>query len=278
MFLRAAIFILLSACLFGKTVPAHAADAPNLTVSAAVSLKEAMTDILQQYERDTAKHVQLNIGATGQLLAQIREGAPIDVFIAASDAQMEQANKAELIDPATRTVIATNRLVLIVPTSAKDSPRDFGELASPMIKRLAIGQPKIVPAGEYAMQVLKKLDLESPLKDRLIFGSSVRQVLDYVERGEVDAGIVYATDPQQAGEGKVRVVAVADEAWHDPIRYVGAIVRETRHFAAADEFLRYLRDDAAQAIFTKRGFAPPVRQPGGPATQPTPAAAQPAPR
>ena len=243
---------------------AAAADAADVCVSAAVSLKEAMTDVAQRYEHDTAKHVRLNFGATGQLLAQIREGAPIDLFIAASDDQMEQAAKAELIDPATRVIVASNRLVLIVPTSAKDSPQGFNDLASPKLNRLAIGQPKIVPAGQYAMQVLKKLDLESPLKDRLVFGSSVRQVLDYVERGEVDAGVVYATDAELAGERKVRVVAVAQEKWHDPIHYVAAIVRATKHDAAADEFLRYLREDAAQSLLAKRGFTPLA----APATRP----------
>ena len=221
-----------------------------------------MTDVAKQYERDASKHLELNFGATGQLLAQIREGAPIDLFIAASEDQMDQAVKAELVDSATRVVVANNRLVLIVPASATDSPRGFTDLASPTVKRLAVGQPKIVPAGQYAMQVLKKLDLESSQKDRLVFGSSVRQVLDYVERGEVDAGIVYATDAQLAGKGKVRVVAVADERWHDPIHYVAAIVRATKQYPAAAEFVRYLRDDRAQSLLSKRGFAPP------PATQP----------
>ncbi len=243
---------------------AAAADAADVCVSAAVSLKEAMTDVAQRYEHDTAKHVRLNFGATGQLLAQIREGAPIDLFIAASDDQMEQAAKAELIDPATRVIVASNRLVLIVPTSAKDSPQGFNDLASPKLNRLAIGQPKIVPAGQYAMQVLKKLDLDSPLKDRVVFGSSVRQVLDYVERGEVDAGVVYATDAELAGERKVRVVAVAQEKWHDPIHYVAAIVRATKRDAAADQFLRYLREDAAQSLLAKRGFTPLA----APATRP----------
>lgn len=243
-------------CFFATLSSAPAAETRDVSVSAAVSLKEAMTEVARQYERGTSKHVQLNFGATGQLLAQIREGAPIDVFIAASDEQIDQAGKAGLIDPATRVVVASNRLVLIVPASATGSPHAFTDLASPNVKRLAIGQPRIVPAGQYAMQVLKKLDLETSLKERLIFGSSVRQVLDYVERGEVDAGIVYATDAQLAGEAKVRVVAVADEKWHDPIRYVAAVVRATKHFAAADQFARYLRADAAQSLLAKRGFAP----------------------
>ena len=255
-------------CFFATLSSAPAAETRDVSVSAAVSLKEAMTDVARQYERGTSKHVQLNFGATGQLLAQIREGAPIDVFIAASDQQIDQAGKAGLIDPATRIVVASNRLVLIVPASATGSPHAFTDLASPNVKRLAIGQPRIVPAGQYAMQVLKKLDLESPLKERLIFGSSVRQVLDYVERGEVDAGIVYATDAQLAGEAKVRVVAVADEKWHDPIRYVAAVVRATKHFAAADQFARYLRADAAQSLLARRGFAPVAPPATQAATQP----------
>src|SRR5687768_7936223 len=132
-----------------------AARGENVTVSAAVSLKEPLTTIASAYERDHRDKAELNFGASGHLLAQIREGAPVDVFIAASDEQMDQAESLKLIDPATRRVIAGNTLVLIVPIDSPLKPASFADLARPEMKRLAIGQPNTVPAGEYASQVLR---------------------------------------------------------------------------------------------------------------------------
>jgi molybdate transport system substrate-binding protein len=251
---------LTAACLFAVVFCCGTVRAADITISAAVSLKEVLTDVGRAYERETGSKVQLNFAASGHLLAQIREGAPVDLFIAASDAQMDQAQAMQLVDPATRRVIATNTLVLIVPADAKNPVQLFEQLTDATVKRLAIGQPKTVPAGEYATQVLRHLKLDTALHDRLIYGESVRQVLDYVGRGEVSAGIVYATDAQQSG-AKVRVVATADPRWHNPIRYVAAVVRASPHHADADNFARYLTGERARQILQRRGFSP--------ATQPT---------
>src|SRR5439155_6452529 len=128
-------------------------------ISAAVSLKEALSDVAALYERQTGERIDLNFGASGQLLAQIREGAPVDVLINASDDQMDQAERQKGFDPATRRVLAGNSLVLIVPGDANFSLRAFADLSNPRLKRLAIGQPKTVPAGAYAAQVLDHLKL-----------------------------------------------------------------------------------------------------------------------
>ncbi|MEA2708543.1 MAG: molybdate transport system permease protein [Phycisphaerales bacterium] len=234
---------------------AHAAHAGTITVSAAVSLKESLTTIAAAYERDHAEKVVLNFGATGHLLAQIREGAPVDVFIAASDEQMDQAELQKLVDPATRRVIAGNSLVLIVPGSSRLDISSFADLVRPELKRIAIGQPKTVPAGEYASQALRHLRLDDAVRDRVVYGASVRQVLDYVERGEVDAGIVYATDARQS-QGKTRIVATAEAAWHRPIRYVAAVVSTSPNREAAARLLAHLATPAAQKMLSSEGFAP----------------------
>jgi molybdate transport system permease protein len=124
------------------------------------------------------------------------------------------------------------------------------------MKRLAIGQPKTVPAGEYASQALRHLKLDEAVNQRIVYGASVRQVLDYVERGEVDAGIVYATDARQS-RGKVRVIATADTSWHRPIHYVAAIVSASAHREAAERLLAHLSTPAARDALTAEGFAPP---------------------
>src|SRR5439155_11879001 len=156
---------------------ARGARAEDITVSAAVSLKEALSATSTACATETGDRPQFNFAATGHLLAQIREGAPVDVFIAASDDQMDQAGAQNLIDPTTRSVIAGNELVLIVPKASALAISSFADLANASVKRLAIGQPKIVPAGQYATQVLKHLKLDTTLSERIVYGSSVRQVL-----------------------------------------------------------------------------------------------------
>jgi molybdate transport system substrate-binding protein len=243
-------------------VLSQAASAENIRVAAAISLKEAAVEIARDYENDTGEHVEFAFGASGQLSAQIRSGAPVDLFISAADVQMDQLDKAGLIDNATRQDVAGNRLVLVVPADESHPPACFKDLAAENVKRVAIGEPKTVPAGHYAQQVLKKLNLDRVLKDKVVFGANVRQVLDYVERGEVDAGIVYATDAKEAGD-KVKVVAIADESAHDPIRYPAAVVTTGERPSAARRFLAYLKTEPARKVFKSRGFSV-----GGAATRP----------
>jgi molybdate transport system substrate-binding protein len=239
-------------------LPAHAGE--PITVSAAVSLKESLTQIGGAYEKKSGEKTQFNFGATGHLLTQIRDGAPVDAFISASDEQMNQAESQGLVDSATRTIIAGNEMVLIVPRDSKLQLRSFDKIAGAAVKRLAIGQPKTVPAGAYATQVLKHLKLDSAVGDRIVYGESVRQVLDYVARGEVDAGIVYATDAREAGD-EVRVVATAQPTWHEPIHYVAAVVQASKHADKARSFIGFLQGTAAQRILADHGFTSPTTKP-----------------
>jgi molybdate transport system substrate-binding protein len=263
-------FAFLVAILILPLLPARGAE--PITVSAAISLKESLTRIGSTFEKQTSIASQFNFGATGHLLAQIREGAPVDVFIAASEQQMDQADMQNLIDPATRIVVAGNEMVLIVPRDSKLELKSFDELAGSAVKRLAIGQPKTVPAGEYGTQVLQHLKLDALVSSRIVYGCSVRQVLDYVARGEVDAGIVYATDALEAGDD-VRVMATADPSWHEPIHYVAAVVKSSKHAEKARPFIGFLRGKAAQKILADHGFVVPAPSSTQPSAPPTPPAA-----
>jgi molybdate transport system substrate-binding protein len=180
------------------------------------------------------------------------------VFISAAEKQAKELIDAKVADESSRVVIAANRLVLIVPADAEKPIAGFSELADARVKRISIGQPRTVPAGEYATQVLTKLNILDTVRERLVYGTNVRQVLDYVRRGEVDAGIVYATDA--ASEPKVKVVATADERLHDPIIYPAVVIRrEKGNAAGAKRFLDHLQSDAARQILRTRGFAPTTR-------------------
>lgn len=228
----------------------------TITVAAAISLKETLTEIAKAYEAHGGDHVELTFGSSGQLAAQIQNGAPIDAFISAAAKQIDDLANFQSIDEASRRIVTSNALVLIVPTNAKDDPASFESLADRSVTRVAIGEPSTVPAGQYAQQALRSLGLIDKLGDRLVYGGNVRQVLDYVIRGEVSAGIVYKTDAIEAGD-KVKVVATADPTWHQPIVYPAAIVRASSKRDAAKRFLDYLTSDKAKVIFRSHGFTSP---------------------
>lgn len=233
---------------------AACARAESVRVAAAISLKEAMTEIADAYHKDGRGDVKLTFGSSGQLQAQVEYGAPVDLFISASHKQVDELDKAGRVDGKARRVIARNRLVLIVPRDAKATPASFKDLADAKVRRVAVGQPNTVPAGQYAMQVLSALKIDAALRGKLVEGANVRQVLDYVERGEVDAGIVYATDAKEAGEA-VRVVETADASLHDAIEYPAVVVRDASSAEAARRFLDYLWGEKARALLKRRGFA-----------------------
>jgi molybdate transport system substrate-binding protein len=232
--------------------------AEEITVSAAISLKESLEAIRPLYESSSGDRVKLTFGASGQLAAQIQNGAPVDLFISADKMHMDELRKPGKIDDSTATVVVSNELVLVVPAEAKSPPKSFDDLAN--VQRLAIGEPKSVPAGEYAQQTLDHLRLTDKLRGKLIYGLNVRQVLQYVQAGEVDAGLVYLSDAQQAG-GQVKVVARAEAGWHQPIEYWAVVVAGSPHATAAKKLLAYLQTEPARRIFHAKGFTNPTTHP-----------------
>lgn len=227
--------------------------APEITISAAASLKDAFSEISRQFEAGVGAKVNFNFGASGALQKQIEAGAPADVFASAGRPQMEALAARGLIVPETQQDFARNTLVLVVPLERNPVIAGFTELGSTKITRLAIGNPKTVPVGQYAEQALTHLGLWQQLQPRLIFGEDVRQVLDYVARGEVDAGIVYASDLRAAGN-KVRQVASAPADSHDPVLYPVAVVRASSHQEVARAFVDAVMSEEGQRILEKYGF------------------------
>jgi molybdate transport system substrate-binding protein len=234
-----------------------------ITVSAAVSLKESLTEIAKAYHDQTGGDVQFTFGASGTLATQIRHGAPADAFISAADAQVKELIDARLADRDSRRVIATNALVLVVPADAANPPRTLADLATEKVCKIAAGDPRVVPAGQYADQTFKSLKLDETLRDKLIYGASVRQVLAYVERGAVDAGLVYKTDAIEAGS-KVKVVATVDAKLHERIEYPAVVISASPKRDEAGKFLDFLASEKARSILAAKGFtAPDGRQRGG---------------
>jgi molybdate transport system substrate-binding protein len=243
------------------------ARAETITVSAAISLKESLGDIRKSYESSCGDRVIFNFDASGKLRAQIEQGAPVDLFISADDQQMEKLAKTNRIDAGTRRIVVDNTLVLIACPNEKEPPRDFADLAVDHGRKIAIGEPRTVPAGRYAMQALQALKLDRAVRARLVYGESVREVLTFVEQDAVYAGIVYGTDAKEAGD-KVKIIATAEAATHDAVEYPGAVVAGCAHATAARRFLDYLSTAQAKKLFIARGFSIPQADP--PTTQKTP--------
>lgn len=236
--------------------PAYAQSSATLLVSAAASLKDAFTQIGKQFEaQEQAKvKIEFNFGASSLLQRQIETGAPVDVFASAAETQMDQLQQKKLILSDTRKDFAGNTLVLIVPASRLLKKGSFADLATSEIPRIAIGAPG-VPIRLYSEEVLRKLKLWDAVQPKCVFGENVRQVLDYVARGEVDAGLVYATDA--ALLPGVRILATADPAWSRPILYPVAVVSDTRQAALAKRFITYLSGNDGQKTLRKYGFTLP---------------------
>lgn len=242
-------------CALAALVFSATALAADLTVSAASSLTNAFKDIAQRYEAaHPGTKVQLNFGASGALLQQMAKGAPVDVFASADPETMDRAQKEGLVNAADRKDFARNKLVLIVPADAKIMPTRLDELTQASITRVAIANPASVPVGRYSQTALEAAKLWPALQAKAINTQNVRQSLDYVARGEVDAGFVYATD---AAIMKDKVKVAFEVPLDTAIRYPIAKTATSPHAAQATSFINYLSTPAAQDILGKYGFAKP---------------------
>ena len=230
-----------------------ASQPTELNISAAVSMKDALAEIQTNYQKK-APHIKLvyNLGASGSLQKQIEQGAPADIFISAAPKQMNELAAKNLVINATRKNLLENKLVLIAPKDSKLSISQLEDLQNDTVKQISIGETKVVPAGQYAEQALKKLGVWEKVQRKIVFAKDVRTVLTYVDTGNVDAGLVYKTDA--AASKKVKILATAPDGSHAPIIYPAAVLSSTKHQKAAEEFLSYLAGPEGKTVFEKYGF------------------------
>jgi molybdate transport system substrate-binding protein len=258
--------MILACCLalFIACVPSSISGAPRgtaqnsapttLTISAAASLADVFNELHPVYEKQhSGVALVYNFGGSGTLQIQIEQGAPVDIFVSAASQEMDALEKKNLLVPDTRVILARNQIVLIVPRDSTGIS-GFRDLLRPKVRVVALGEPASVPAGHYAQQVLEHLGIYQQVRAKAVFAGDVRQVLAYVETGNADAGIVYATDVQTSK--RVRIVADAPAGSHDPVIYPGAVIGQSTHHDAAREFLNFLTGPEARAVFAKYGFAP----------------------
>jgi len=231
------------------------ARADELRVLAAASLTDALMKLAPAYEKQSGDKLVFSFAGSNILARQIRESAPADAFISADDAQMDALQKAGLIAENSRREILSNTLAIVVGSDSAlkiDSPQS---LTQPAVKRLALADPKAVPAGVYAREYLTKLGLWKQLESRVVPAENVRAALAAVESGNVEAGIVYKTD---AGISKAVRIAYEVPAKDGPrISYPAAVVKSSERPDAAGKFIAYLQSEPAKKIFREFGFVVP---------------------
>ena len=230
-------------------------SAADLVVSAASSLTDAFQAVGKAYEaKHPDTHVILNFAASDVLLRQITSGAPADVFASADQAAMDKAAAAKAIDPATRMDFASNRLVLVVPHDSKATIRGPADLKADGVKRVAYGDPASVPVGRYTKAALEQQGLWDAVSAKGVLAQNVRQSLDYVARGEVDAGFVFATD---AAIMKDKVKVAATVPTPKPITYPIAVVAGSKQPADAAGFEAFVQSAEGRSILAGFGFEAP---------------------
>ena len=225
----------------------------TLNVSAAASLSNVLKAINVLYTQANPNvTISANFASSGTLQQQIENGAPADVFLSAATAQMDNLQKENLLINNTRKNLLYNNLVMIVPNGNTLGLTSFNDLTLAKVTKIAVGDPKSVPAGTYAQAAFDELGITTKIQSKLILGANVTQVLTYVAGGNVDAGLVYSTDALSSNQ--VKVVAQAPADINAQIVYPAAILLACKNMVAAQAYLDFLFTDQAKALFIQYGF------------------------
>ena len=251
--------LLVATLVVGSVLAPGAGAAPPserpILLAAAASLRTVLPDLIAAFRDAQGRPaIQVSYGASDILRAQVEAGVPVDAVLFAAPQDVDMLIEKGLAERATRRVIATNRLVLIGP---RDGPTvTFKTLTTlPANARIAIGDPRSVPAGRYAKQALEALGEWDALAPRLVLGSDVAGVLSHVRSGEAVAGFVYETDVLGVRDVKVLDPAVAP--WAPHIELVAAVIAGAAQADGARRFLEFLSSTPGRAAFAERGFGPP---------------------
>ncbi len=225
----------------------------TLLITAAASLQKPLQEIALLYEKaGNNRKANYNFASSGSLQQQIEQGAPADIFISASNKQMEALQQKKLLLDGTRQALLTNRLALITPKSSTLKLTDFSQLTRPEIQRISVGEPRSVPVGQYAAEVFKKMGILDQIESKFVFGGNVKSVLASVETGDADAGVVYITDAKDSD--KVSISAIANDQLHSPIVYPIAILKSSKAVEASKQYIEFLQSKPAREIFEKYDF------------------------
>ncbi len=243
--------IMLAGC--GSSETATTEEKPEVTVLAAASLTDALDEIIAEYEKDADCTVTPSYAGSGDLVQQIKGGAPCDIFISASKSNMDDLEKEDYINTDTRKDLLGNTLTLVATIEKKDDV-SMDNLTSDKVGSIAIGEIETVPAGKYASQVFDNMGITDEISDKIVYSKDVRAVLNYVETGDADCGFVYRTDALTMDEEKGAIIGDVEEDLHDAIVYPAAIMKDVPQTDSAADFYDFLQGDFAKEVFEKYGF------------------------
>lgn len=251
------LVVILTVCVFAMTVLAgcggsRQAEQVGLLISAAASLQDVAEELKVIYEKQhTNVAITYNFASSGALQKQIEEGAPADLFISAGKSQMDALAEKGLLLENSRKDLLGNELVLI---AGKDNSNitGFEDLTGAAVDKIAVGEPSSVPVGQYSKETLTAMNLWEQLEPKMVLAKDVRQVLTYVESGNVEAGLVYQTDAIISKD--VKIVAAAPTGSSKPIVYPMAVIKDTKYQKEAGDFAEFLQSSEAGAAFEKYGF------------------------
>ena len=229
------------------------AEPVSLTISAAASLKDSFEELKELYVSDNENvTITYNFGSSGTLQKQIQEGAEADIFVSAASKQMDTLKSENLIENDSLFTLLGNSVVLVAPKDSSLAISDFKDLIDESVGKIALGEPTSVPAGQYAEEVFTNIGILDGVKAKAVYAKDVKEVLTWVESGNVDAGVVYGSDAKTSD--KVKVIATATEESHSPVQYPAAVIAASKNKDEATKFLKFLCSDKAKDIFEKDGF------------------------
>lgn len=224
----------------------------EIYVLAAASLTDVLTELANNYKQETSTEIIFSFASSGALQAQIEASAPADIFFSAAQKQMNALEEKGLIDSETRKDLLENKVVLISPKNSNLNIKSFTDITNSNVKKLGLGKPKSVPVGQYSEEILSNLSILDIAKEKAVYGSDVRNVLDWVETAEVDCGIVYATDAKIAKN--INIIAEAPEDTHKKVIYPISIIKSSQNKEEAKKFIEYISTDKSKEIFQNYGF------------------------
>lgn len=244
---------LFTACSKKQTQETKKADQVNLTILAASSMTDVLTELQKDYQTlNPNVKLTISFASSGALQTQIEEGAPADIFISAATKQMTALIDKKLMVDDSIVKLLKNKVVLVVPAKGTSKVTSFADAATDKVKRIALGESASVPAGQYAEDVFASLNILDKVKAKAVYGDNVRTVLTWIENGEADCGVVYATDA--ATTTNVKVICTAPEGSCKDIIYPAGIIKASKNIEASQAFLKFLQSDTATQKFEKYGF------------------------
>jgi molybdate transport system substrate-binding protein len=238
--------IFCSGCNRGQQV-----NTKELTISAAASLKEPLEEIVKQYEKATDIKVNINFGGSGALQKQIEQGAPVDLMISAGKSQVDALMNKGIADKSTYSEVLSNTLVLIVLNSY-DKNINLIEMLKDKDIMLALGETAVVPVGQYSKEFLQNIKLWESFENKVVYAKDVKAVLNYVEKGEAEAGIVYYSDAVNLKNSYIAYRIPEDT--HEPIVYPMVVIEQSKNKTAAQDFIKFIGKLQAKEIFKKYNF------------------------